>query len=362
MKREPAVPKSGNPAGESPISSSLDCSISRLLVWPLAPLGIAFLSLARLKAALYASGALKKKCLPAPSISVGNLTFGGTGKTPFTLYLAALAQKEGVNPAILLRGFGRSSKGARRVTPSSTASEVGDEALVYAQRLPGVPVVVAERREEGAALLTHAPGLFILDDAFQHQRVHRDADVLLVDASRPGDLWPPPAGRLRECVSACKRANLLVVTRGKYEELPKRFKDQWGERPRVEVRFRWDALLGPEGAPPVSALSALPTVAFAGLGNPSAFFEQARGEGVDLRAELPFPDHAEPNEQRLEQLRVLVRVAEAKAVLTTEKDAVKWLPLWKEEFPLYYPRLTTEVHDPEGQLGSLLPLLRKRNR
>lgn len=351
--------KSGTHGQNEPCSFSrspvppLSRSIS-LLAWPLAPLGVAFLGLTRLKASLYASGALRKASLPAPSISVGNLTFGGTGKTPFTLFLAKLAQERGLNPAIVLRGYGRKSKGARLVTPESTVAEVGDEALLYAQGLPGVSVVVAERREEALRVLPSLPGLFILDDAFQHQRLHRDADILLVDASRPQDFFPPPVGRLRECASACRRADLLVVTRSSFAKLPERLRSQWGDRPRIEVRFGWSDLLGPDGAGSLGALRLIPTVAFAGVGNPASFFTQAKVEGVDLRAEIPFPDHAEPTPQRMEQLRAVIRVAGAQAVLTTEKDAVKWLPLWKEPVPLYFVRLTAEVDDPNSLLEALL--------
>ncbi|MEW5765015.1 MAG: tetraacyldisaccharide 4'-kinase [Acidobacteriota bacterium] len=329
----------------------------------LLPLGAAFLGAARLKAFLYERGLLRRSVLPAPSVSVGNLTFGGTGKTPVTLALARLLRERGERPAVLLRGYGRRASVPLRVFPSSDPGQVGEEALLYARTMPDLPVAVAGRREEGAALLApDAPTVFLLDDAFQHQRVARDLDLLLVDASRPGDLRTPPAGRLREPLSAASRAHLLVVTRG--EKVPAPLARLWGSRPQVRARFRWSR--EPESVPAGvtwATLAASQVVAFAGIGHPAAFFEQARNRGLDLAAALPFPDHAAPTPQRRAALLEAVRGSNAGAVLTTEKDAVKWAPAWTGGPPLVWPRLEVEFDDPQGRLGALLEeaLARRRS-
>lgn len=327
------------------------------LAWPLLPAGALYLGLARAKAALYGRGWLRRAVLPAPALSVGNLTFGGTGKTPFTLYLARRVQGMGCRPAILLRGYGRQTSAPRRVNPGDPAREVGEEALLYARGLEDLPVAVAARREEGALLVAPPPDLFLLDDAFQHLRVRRDADLLLVDASRPGDLRTPPLGRLREPLSAAARADLLVVTRGCYEDLPRPLRDRWGERPVLHARFRWAPELGPEGIGEGHEWRSRRLVAFAGVGNPAWFFAQARQEGFDLAETLAFPDHAEPTPDRMTRVARAALAGGAAGVLTTEKDAVKWLPLWEGPVPLLYPRLQTEVEDPAGHLAVLLDRL-----
>jgi len=326
----------------------------RAMRWPLVPLGLGFLGAARCKAALYARGVLPREVLSLPTLSVGNLTFGGTGKTPFTLYLAGLASAAGHRPAILLRGYGRDTSGPRLVTPDSSASEVGEEALLYARNLQGVTVVVAERREEAAGLLGADRDLLLLDDAFQHQRVRRDADLLLVDASRPEDLRVPPLGRLREPLSAALRADLLVVTRGCYEDLPRRLRDLWTNRPFIHARFRWASSLGPADSGSLASWRGRPLVAFAGVGNPAAFFEQALREQLDLVEQIPFPDHSRPTPERLHRVARAAVAGGAAGVLTTEKDAIKWLPLWSGPVPLVYPRLETEVEDREGTLAAIL--------
>ncbi|MEW6758452.1 MAG: tetraacyldisaccharide 4'-kinase [Acidobacteriota bacterium] len=320
----------------------------------LLPLGAAFLGAARLKTFLYDRRLLRRAVLPAPAVSVGNLTFGGTGKTPVTLALTRLLRERGEHPAVLLRGYGRRTSAPLQVFPSSNPDKVGEEALLYVRSLPDLPVAVAGRREEGAALLaSEAPTVFLLDDAFQHQRVARNLDLLVVDASRPGDLRTPPAGRLREPLSAASRARLLVVTRG--EEVPAPLARVWGPRPLIRARFRWSG--EPESAPAGvtwDALAACKFVAFAGIGHPASFFDQARARGLDLAAAFPFPDHAAPTAGRRAALFEAVRASGAGAVLTTEKDAVKWAPAWTGAVPLVWPRLEVEFDDPQGRLAALL--------
>jgi len=351
-ERGPSEP-GGATTPARPLRAAVD-SLRRAALWSAVPLGVAFLGAARLKAALYSRGRLRREALPLPTLSVGNLTFGGTGKTPFTLYLASLALAQGHRPAIVLRGYGRRSRGPRLVSPDSPVGEVGEEALLLAHSLREVTVVVAERREEAAPLWGADRDLVLLDDAFQHQRVRRDADLLLVDASRPGDLRAPPRGRLREPLSAAVRADLLVVTRGCYEDLPRPLRDLWGSRPFIHARFRWAATLGPGDSGTLDAWKGRPLVAFAGVGHPGAFFQQALQEGLDLAERIPFPDHAQPTPERLHRVARAAVAAGAAAVFTTEKDAIKWLPVWRGPAPLVYPRLETEVEDREGHLEALL--------
>ncbi len=308
---------------------------------PLWPLGVGLLGLARLKAWRYIHVTAPVR-LGRPAVSIGNLTFGGTGKTPLAAAVARMLLEMGEHPAILLRGYGRRTRGARRVEEASTPGEVGEEALLLARVLPGTPVAVGERREEAAALVRDLCSVFILDDAFQHLRVHRDVDLLLVDASRPGDLHAPPVGRLRESLSAAKRASVLVATRGAVQDLAPSLLGWTEGVAHLSARFEWEpAPLGSGAFPSWEALGAVPVVAFAGVGHPESFFAQARSAGLSLAALVSFGDHARPTARRLQRILSKARETGAGAVVTTEKDAVKWAPLWPEGFPLVYPRLTT---------------------
>ena len=326
---------------------------------PLYPAGLLYLGASRLRALWYERLSTPID-LGRPTISVGNLSFGGTGKTPVSIALAQMLSQmlaeRGLTPAILLRGYGRTTRGALMVAAGSSPEEVGDEALLLARRLPGVAVIVGERREEAAALAPPSAGAFVLDDAFQHLRVRRDADLLLVDASRPGDLHAPPLGRLREPPSAARRASAILVTRGEAGDLPKALRPFVGSKPLLGARFSWAPEPRGTGAfTSWSALARVPIVAFAGIGHPAAFFAQAEGLGLIISAEVIFPDHARANAARLAQILKEALAAKAGAVLTTEKDAVKWGSIWPGDAPpLVYPVQEVEL---SGDIGGLRTIL-----
>ena len=169
----------------------------------------------------YLSGLRKRKRLARPVISIGNLTVGGTGKTPFTICLARSLQQKGYRPAIISRGYKR--RGDRRAMIVSDGSGIhsnaywaGDEPVLMAGALPGVPVVVgSDRFEAGKLAITRFnPDMLLLDDAFQHLRLYRDLDILLMDAAQPlGNGFVFPRGTLREPADAAGRADVVVMTR-----------------------------------------------------------------------------------------------------------------------------------------------------
>jgi tetraacyldisaccharide 4'-kinase len=324
------------------------------------PLGVCFLCVARLRASFYRLLSRPIR-LGRPTLSVGNLTFGGTGKTPFAIFLAERLRVMGSEPAVILRGYGRETRGPVKVTPDLSAKDVGEEALLIARSLPGLTVVVAERREEGAALLGDRVDVILLDDAFQHLRVHRDLDLLLVDATRPGDLHAPPVGRLREPLSAASRAHLLVATRGETRDLPEKLLSRSPELLAVSLRFKWsEKACNRSGDLPWEQLQSKPLVAFAAIGNPEAFFGQAEEMGLDLASRHIWPDHASPSAERLHTIIEDVKRTGAGAVLTTMKDAVKWEGSWTLDVPLVYPKLSVHLEDPNGHLDACLRSLLER--
>jgi tetraacyldisaccharide 4'-kinase len=296
-------------------------------------------------------------------ISVGNLTFGGTGKTPVTLALVRFLREAGERPAVLLRGYGRRSKGPLPVLPSSPPEEVGEESLLYLRAIPDLPVAVSERREEGAALLlSFSPTLFLLDDGFQHVGIARDLDLLLVDTTRPRDLLPPPVGRLREPLSGASRADALLLSGG--GSLPEALTPFAADKPALSVRFRWAEEPSLSVPPGLSwkAFSGRPVAAFAGVGSPGRFLRDLQSAGLPPLRFLAFPDHAFPTAGRLEALKRVLRETRAEAVLTTEKDAVKWAPRWPFEVPLVWPRLEAVLDHPGVLLPTLLQEALRRGR
>src|SRR5215213_1155286 len=188
----------------------------------LAPLSLAFGALARARSRLYRSGVFKTERVGAPVISVGNLTAGGTGKTPLVEWVARAIAEEGLRPCVLTRGYGRENEGRRVVVSDGVrvlagVREGGDEAVLLAESLSGVASVVCDRDRVAAARWARehlGAQAFVLDDGFQHMRIARDLDVVTLDATAPwGGGHLLPWGRLREPVTALARADCVVITR-----------------------------------------------------------------------------------------------------------------------------------------------------
>jgi tetraacyldisaccharide 4'-kinase len=282
-----------------------------MLLWPLSLLYGAFV---RLRVWLYAKGLLKQKRLNAPVVSVGNLTVGGTGKTPMVIWIAEKLLAEGKHVAILSRGY-------------RGANGTSDEIELMKFRLQGRVVfgVGKDRFSEGQRLETEQPiDVFLLDDGFQHLQLARDLDILLMDASRrlAGESLLP-AGRLREPLSAMSRANILVFTRtenmpGAVDAIQKLNQFPVFAAATQLVGFR---RLGGE----ISLLSSTdvgvgPFFAFCGLGNPDAFFRDLRDWGLAICGQMVFPDHHRYTEEDVLQIQLGAKRAGANALVTTEKD------------------------------------------
>ena len=272
--------------------------------------------------------------LPRPVISIGNLHFGGGGKTPLVVALAARLVEHGRQPAILSRGYRRTSRGARVVSrgagPELSPAEAGDEPFLMASRLPGVPVVVGESRAEAGRLawstLQPPPQLFLLDDGFSHAALARDLDLLVFPAADPfGGGRLLPSGRLREPLAAAARADAAVVTgargvAGEAERLATALA-RFGFAGRCFTSAT--VALPPRLATGEVLAAATPVFALAAIARPAAFFAAARASGVDLRGERAFRDHHAYPARDLEAIEAAARAAGAVCLLTTEKDAPK---------------------------------------
>lgn len=295
----------------------------RVALWPPSCL---YSAAARLRNVLYDRGLLGARSVELPVISVGNITAGGTGKTPFVAWLARFLKLRRRSPAILSRGYGRDR-------------EVGidDENRMLGSLVPGVPVVVNPDRLEGARVAIEAgqADVLILDDGFQHRRIARDLDVVLLDALMPfGGGRQLPLGYLREPVSGLRRAHLVVltrtdlVTRDRVEELQRRVSRYVDEENVVCAAHQPSEVvaLRPGGGRQQAELGRLSSgrwAAFCGIGNPEAFRQTLLAQGVELAGLHVYPDH---HRYRRADLQALMRAAAARGcegLVTTEKDAAK---------------------------------------
>ena len=321
---------------------------------------------ASVRASWYASGRLAAHALPRPSISVGNLTFGGTGKTPFVEFLARRFRLEGRIPAILSRGYGRRSRGVVVVSsghgPLVSPEEGGDEPVALAGAAPGVIVVVGERREDAARRAADlGADLLLLDDGYQHLAVRRDVNLLLLDARDPfGGGRLAPAGRLREPVSAAERADAVVFTRvdrGAPPETAREALARFAPRaPVFHARIRAAGLRDEHGAPlEAAALPPRRVLAVCGIAHPEAFAATLAEAGVLPEERLEFRDHQPYGQRPLARIRAAAERTGASFLVTTEKDAVKLRG--RSPLPIATVRLAVEVEEPGffAFLASRLP-------
>jgi tetraacyldisaccharide 4'-kinase len=322
---------------------------------------------------LHDSGRLKAHALPRPVISVGNLTLGGTGKTPFVESLARLLSEEGYLTCILSRGYG----GSRAEDPLVVsdyrhirvgATHAGDEPYLLARKLPGVAVVVgANRFEAGLLALEQFPvHLFLLDDGFQHRALRRDVDIVLLDATNPwGGNALLPAGTLREPRAALRRAHAIGLTRLHQCE-PAAAKALQGEIqaavPGVPLFGTRSITTGIRELPngrirTLDAVKGRRVVAFAGIGRPEAFFRDLEAAGATIVARRIFRDHHPYRASDVAELLDEASRCAADAMVTTEKDAVRLPAPPRRALPFFALRQEVGPEDPQGLLRFLVSKL-----
>jgi len=319
----------------------------RLLAAPLSPL---YGAVVRARNRAFDDHPARAARVPAPVVSVGNLSMGGTGKTPVTLSLARSLEASGWPSVVLSRGYGgKRLVDPMAVEPDSDPRQTGDEPLLMARALGPGRVVVGRRREIAAlrALArTPPPKVLLLDDGFQHRALHRDVDLLLLDGvKRWGNGRMLPLGELREPMESARRASALVVTRG--SRAPRTEILDWWQRfgsggPVFWLDFAITALrrhpTGERLALPQSELG--PLFAFCALGHPEAFLADLLVAGLFWSDSAQFLDHQSLSIQDLARLERQAQASGAVGLVCTEKDAVKWtpehartlqLPLWIAE-------------------------------
>ncbi|HWI41272.1 MAG TPA: tetraacyldisaccharide 4'-kinase, partial [Verrucomicrobiae bacterium] len=300
---------------------------------------------------MYRRGLLRRRRLPRAVVSIGNLTAGGTGKTPFAALVAEHYLRRGLKVALLSRGYGGGGDGSPRIVSDGrtvflSADEGGDEPVLLAQSVPGLLVATGrDRYAAGMFLLERLQAdLFILDDGFQHMQLARDLDILLLDARRPfGNGLTLPAGLLREPRGGAAFADLLVLTRcGEHVPTLPCTQAQLRSRHRLQ-----GAVCLQTGEARGLGDFAGNGFVFAGIAEPGAFFADVEREGVRVAGRMPLPDHAVYDGEVVDRLLEAAERSGADYFLTTEKDAVKIAPFLPRLAPLYAARLRLEVEEPE---------------
>jgi tetraacyldisaccharide 4'-kinase len=288
----------------------------------------------RLRNLLFTLGVFPEERAGRPVISVGNITAGGTGKTPVVEMLARLILERGRRPAIVSRGYGARAPGERN-----------DEALLLSENLPDVPQVIDPVRVRGARLAVreHGADVVLLDDGFQHRHIARELDLVLVDALEPwGHRRLLPRGLLREPLGSLRRASAIVITRGDLvpgERLDAVRAEAAAIAPGVPLVEVMDVPVGlgwagepARPAAPVETIAGRRVLAFCGIGNPAGFYRRLEALGAVVAARRSFSDHHPYTEADVRALLEEARAAGIATLVATQKDAVKLarIPLAKE--------------------------------
>ena len=297
--------------------------------------------------ALYNRGIFKPRHLSWPVVSVGNISAGGSGKTPFVIALGDLLLKKGIAIDVLSRGYRRSTSGVMNVDASGTPEQFGDEPLLIARKLL-CPVIVGESRyaaglfAEGEHSGASNSRVHLLDDAFQHRQLHRDFDIVLLNHEDLKDNLLP-VGRLRESHASLQRADAVVID-GEFpvERLPKGKFQVWHVEKKIEI---------PELTSPV--------VAFCGIARPQRFFSALRSAGVQMRKEIAFRDHHRYTIADVRHLFALKGDRPGSILVTTEKDAVN-LGAHFDELGLVVIPMRIELRNPDNSIKHLLGVLAER--
>jgi tetraacyldisaccharide 4'-kinase len=335
----------------------------------LAPLSLVYGAAVNVRSALYRNGIFKTHSVGVPVISVGNITTGGTGKTPLVEWIARNLWSRDHRVCLLTRGYRRADPGKRVLVSDgkqilADINQAGDEAMMLARALLGKAAVVCDAdRVAGArwAIENLKPDVLLLDDGFQHRRLARDLEIVTLDATNPwSNGWLLPAGRLREPVSSLSRADCFVVTRAtsvdeNLAESVRRFSDA----PiffSTMVAFPTNAVsnIGPlegcDGIEDKAILLNRPVAAFCGVGNPEAFRQQLHDEKIDVVVFESFRDHHKYAQSDIDRVTKKALEAGAQVLITTAKDAVKLEPL-RLTLPCYLAEVEIEISDADKLLA-----------
>ena len=334
------------------------------------PLSAIFGSGVALRNRLYDRGVFKVRKLERPVVSIGNLSVGGSGKTPFVIALGEMLKERGIEFDVLSRGYGRHTTGVAVVHPAGSSAQFGDEPLLIARRLQ-VPVIVGAERYQAGLLAerTFSSKLHLLDDGFQHRRLHRDFDIVMLPNSDL-DAALLPVGRLREPLSSLKRADAVVTSHD--ENGGADGGDSGNSLKTMERVMRLEQRPAPPQLMVLSAeiwhmkrniyLEEAPArpLVFCGIARPGQFFAGLNELGIEAVKTVSFPDHHRYTEADIRRLLALKSSTQSGGFITTEKDLVNLGALAERLQPLQVGHLRMLLAEPESALRTLLGALEKR--
>jgi tetraacyldisaccharide 4'-kinase len=306
------------------------------------PLSAIFGAGVAIRNALYDRRIFQVKKLARPVVSIGNISVGGSGKTPFVIALGRLLTERGISFDVLSRGYGRSSTQTAVVDPNGSPAQFGDEPLLIARKLQAPVIVGADRYRAGLlAEQKFSSKLHLLDDGFQHRRLHRDFDIVLLPAEdQTGSLLP--TGRLRETLTALNRADAVVLTDSQEQALEA--KSIWGTRRVIEF--------------PATAGK---SVAFSGIARPRQFIEGLKSSKIEIAGTITFRDHHRYQQRDIDRLLALKKQTKAGSFITTEKDLINLGTLSSQLSPLLTAELRIDLESPEQVLMELLKTIEQRS-
>ena len=306
------------------------------------PLSAIFGAGVAMRNALYDRRVFQVKQLARPVVSIGNISVGGSGKTPFVIALGQLLSEQGISFDVLSRGYGRSSTAIAVVNPNGPPAQFGDEPLLIARKLQAPVIVGADRYRAGLlAEDKFSSKLHLLDDGFQHRRLHRDFDIVLLPADdQAGSLLP--TGRLREPLAALKRADAVVLFDSQAH--PAGAKCVWHATRVIE-----------------HPAAAGKTIVFSGIARPRQFLDGLKSSGMEIAGVLTFRDHHRYDQRDIERLLALRKQTGADGFITTEKDLINLGLLSSQLSPLLVAGLRIEIESAQQVVIEMIKTIEQRS-
>jgi tetraacyldisaccharide 4'-kinase len=351
-------------------------TLLRALLWPFS---VVYEAVVRLRAWCYRKAIFRHRRLGGVAISVGNLTVGGTGKTPMVLWIIERLLKEGRRVGVLTRGYQGLFNLSSRRAPAAQIRDHGpevvrsDEVCLLLRRVQQLGPEYAARFMVGVGPNRYAQGRrieaqgverFVLDDGFQHLKLARDVDIVLIDATNPlGGGRLLPAGQLREPKSALARADVVVITRSDHapavEAMVRRDTAApiFYARPEMDGIFR---IAGKVVGPSEPDWRRKKLFAFCGIGNAAAFFDDLRRWGLQIVGNAAYRDHHRYSQRDASELERKASAAGAEVLLCTEKDALNFSDARFQDFPVCYCRISLRIADAESFWNAVTTIVRER--
>ncbi|HKW16236.1 MAG TPA: tetraacyldisaccharide 4'-kinase [Terriglobales bacterium] len=309
------------------------------------PLSAIYKTVTATRNRLYDRGILGSRSLSRPVISVGNISVGGSGKTPFVILLGESLKQRGIIFDVLSRGYGRETRGVLAVDPDGSPRDFGDEPLLIAKRLQ-CPVIVGEDRYQAGVFAEkrHTSAYHLLDDGFQHRSLARDFDIVLLSPEDVHD-QPLPFGRLREPLSSLRRADAIVLSEEIDRSLLPAAKAVWRVRRNLQI-------------PATSSVNK--PIVFCGIARPRKFVEQLRTAGIQPVAEKFYRDHHRYTDRDLSDLLELKTRHQADGFIATQKDAINLGERYVHLAPITFPPVKIELIEPTDALDTMLRIIAER--